>query len=366
MFSKNILKIKNKIILAFFILLCLIFETVPVKAEWEELYNISENGIYPSMMLEADQQNKGSIIHLSYYDNEKKELKYARVKNNAVDAVWLMDSNNVGKYNSINVDSKGALHISYYDDAHGNLKYIYCSIYKIIIDTIDGNNETDVGLYTSIAIDSNNYPQISYYDKTNGDLKYIVNTGEEWKVTVVDEEGDVGKYSSIALDSNNFPHISYYDETNGALKYASFDGSAWKVITVDSSRRAGEFSSLAVDSKDQPHIAYYDNRFKKLKYAVFDGIGWRTQFVLSHLADLFAAYGSYCSIKLDSKDQPHISYYNETLAKVQYTQLDGSRWTMETPYNFIYSGPYNCLALDATDNPYIAIFTSIEKPTLSE
>jgi len=75
----------------------------------------------------------------------------------------------------------------------------------------------DVGKFDSIALDSSDRPHISYY--AEGDLKYAYFDGVTWHISMIDT-GGVGRYSSIALDSHDYPHISYRDDTNNALKYA--------------------------------------------------------------------------------------------------------------------------------------------------
>ena len=73
-------------------------------------------------------------------------------------------------YTSLALDSAGHPHISYYDSEHGDLKYAYTdglAWYTQVVDTAG-----DVGWYTSIEVDSLSLPHISYYDATNGDLKY--------------------------------------------------------------------------------------------------------------------------------------------------------------------------------------------------
>jgi hypothetical protein len=356
--------IKKIVSIVFFIA---VVAASPAKADWATTYAIDRGnnvGLYPSMQIQTDSESDAITIHVTYYDAESTHLKYAKVKRGQVTAMWEMDyADNVGKYNALELNSKGQVHVSYYDKGNGDLKYIfYDGVFLFKKNSID--SEGDVGLFTSIAVDESDKPHISYYDKTNGDLKYAVNNGTGWEVSVVDEGGDVGKYSSMALDSTGTPHIAYYDETNGALKYASFDGSEWKIETVDSVRDVGRYCSLAIDTMDLPHIAYYDDNFKKLKYAFLNGSRWNIKFVISKLADFFIDYGSYCSLKVDSQNNPHISYYNETFNQIEYTTLNGFFWEKEIPYTASFSGPYNCLVLDSLDNPYIAVFTSLEKPDI--
>ncbi len=129
----------------------------------------------------------------------------------------------------------------------------------------------------------------------------------------------------------------------------------------------GLYASISLDSTGQPHIAYYTTDMRALKYAVrregLLGGEWRIMFVVSGLFDFLQLIfgmsddGAFCSLRLDSQNQPHISYYNALLARIEYASYNGFRWQSETPYT-IHSPAYNCLGLDADDHPYIALFTS--------
>ena len=223
------------------------------------------------------------------------------------------------RYTSIALDSQGFPHISYYDWTNGDLKYAYKDASGWHIETVDSAG--DVGKYTSsIALDSQGFPHISYYDNSNDNLKYAYKSASGWHIETVDSEGWVGKYTSIALDSRGWPHISYYDATNKDLKYAykffnplrqRFE---WHIETVDSEGYVGAFTSIALDSNNNPHISYYDDSNDNLKYAYYDGSGWHIETV-----DSEGDVGSYTSIALDSRGYPHISYYDATNGDLKYT-----------------------------------------------
>ena len=72
------------------------------------------------------------------------------------------------------------------------------------------------------------------------------------------------------------------------------------------------YTSLALDSSDNPHISYYDNTNYDLKYAWYDGT-WHTETV-----DSTGGVGRYTSLALDSSDNPHISYYDSTNDDLKY------------------------------------------------
>ena len=70
--------------------------------------------------------------------------------------------------------------------------------------------------HQSMAMDHNGKIHIAYYHNRSGDLKYVTNATGIWQTTPIDDNGRV---TSIAVDSNNSVHIIYYAASG--LKYAT-------------------------------------------------------------------------------------------------------------------------------------------------
>lgn len=65
----------------------------------------------------------------------------------------------------------------------------------------------------------------------------------------------------------------------------------------------GEYCSIALDSRDSPHMAYFDADYSDLRYARQDGRGWTAEIV-----DSTSIVGLFTSIAIDAEDRPHIFY----------------------------------------------------------
>ena len=175
----------------------------------------------------------------------------------------------VGQYTSIVTDGDNDVHISYFDEINGDLKYASNSSGAWVINRVDSNGK--VGKYTSIDVDDNDRPHISYFDESNDNLKYARISSGDWVRETVDGDADsednTGGYTSIALDGSDRPNISYYDATDGNLRHARKSNGVWTLTTVDSTDDIGGFTSLVLDSNGYARISYVDFTDDDLKYA---------------------------------------------------------------------------------------------------
>ena len=169
---------------------------------------------------------------ISYYDFTNQHLKFAFLSVIGAWATQVADGNTLGNdnadnplphSNSIALDYSGNLHISYYDQANGYLRQVVGTrdasawIWSAsqVVDT--GN----VGQYNSIAINAANTVYVSYYDVTNSRLKLATQTSGIWSLEVVDGAPGAGAGTSVALFTNGQPGIAYFDSSSEAVRFAT-------------------------------------------------------------------------------------------------------------------------------------------------
>jgi hypothetical protein len=123
----------------------------------------------------------------------------------------------------------------------------------------------------------------------------------------------------------------------------------WQIETVESTRNVGQGTSLVLDSSDNPHISYYDETNQNLKYASNNG-AWNTETV-----DSSGSVGSFPSLSLDSGGAPRISYYDEVNRNLKYAFFNGT-WQAVTADDTGAVGRFTSLALDSSENPHISYY----------
>jgi hypothetical protein len=218
--------------------------------------------------------------------------------------------------------------------------------------------------FSSLVLDSNDNPHISYTDFSSKKLKYASNIGSGWKSQTIDS-GTAS--TSLALDSSGKPHVVYqnlsvYYTSKGApiyrsfVKYAQWTGNEWEIQTVEHpyGQPIGFCPSLALDSEGNPYISYFDD-VGSLGYAYWDGHNWSFNQISSAIAEHeFSYVNGLTSIRLDSSNNPHISYY-DGVENLSYASSNGSFWSTQIVEQIRGTTEVHAsLALDSEGNPHIS------------
>ena len=165
-----------------------------------------------------------------------------------------------------------------------------------------------VGEYASLSLDHSGGVHISYYDETNGDLRYAyLASGGSWSTRLVDGAGNVGVSASIGVDAAGTAHVSYLDVTHLVFKYAVGSTSgAWLTSVIDSMMYSGDYSSLAVDSGGGVHVVYHGGN-STLKYGYLAPSA--TMWTKTTVDSTAGGTGRYTSLAVDSSGGTHVAYF---------------------------------------------------------
>jgi len=132
----------------------------------------------------------------------------------------------------------------------------------------------------------------------------------------------------------------------------SLTAHAWVKVPVDSTGSVGWYTSIALDSLDNVHISYDDNTNNDLKYATDASGSWETEAV-----DSAGDVGEDTSIALDSSDNVHISYFDNTNNDLKYaTNASGSWMTSTLDTELEINGTVCSITVDSSNHVHISYF----------
>jgi len=181
-----------------------------------------------------------------------------------------------------------------------------------------------------------------------------------WQIDLVDLKG-AGTFSSLKVDKEGNVHVAYVIEDGNRypLKYGFWDHAVKRWFIMDVAESAS-FCSLALDSKQRPHISYADFGTlsgSKLRYAYWNGKTWQKQAIPLN-SDII---GYYTSLALDGEDHPRISFYEyrgpkgtEVRIRMRVVWWTGKYWQVRTIDEQEGSGKFNAMAIDLQGRTHLA------------
>ncbi len=310
--------------------------------------------------------------HISFLEDDHDNLRYVYKEGNNWRFAYPDEGGNVGGYTSIYVDSSFKVHISY---CQGPLVDNFCVKLKYVTAKVSDDRPEDwtwskttiesnyTGTYSSISKGSGSKGKvaISYYDWDKHKLKLAVLGTGGWDTDSFDIEGDHGLYTSLAFDNNNYIHIAFQDLQDGFYKEIYWNNTEKEYFSrnIDWQKDVGLSSSLALDSLDKAHISYMDDTSDDLKYATNTSGVWATS-IISATGNV----GVYSSIAVDAANAPHVAYYDIDGGDLEYATLSGSSWittTVDHPGDdddhAVNTGLYPDIAISPVSNlPYISYY----------
>ena len=313
----------------------------------------------------ADSFDTDAIIHISYFDNTTRQVKYV----NKLTTLWsaplvISASDSSYRYgNGLALNSAGYAYVCYYDENNADLKLSYfdgtqfnvesvaavgttgqyCSISfndsdDLFMTAYDGTARNPIfffkfqgiwseqsidsisdidGYFTDFEIDAQGKNHVAYYNSSTRDLVYATNKSGSWVVEVVDSSGTVGYYPSLEVHPDQSVSIAYQDYSNYDLKVADNNSGSWVLQTLDSSGSTGYTPSMKLGPDGLLNIAYYSSTGSQLRYLKETSPGvWGAYEVVDGWVESTGNYG--LSLGVDKLDRLHISYFNDSTDNLVY------------------------------------------------
>jgi hypothetical protein len=255
-------------------------------------------------------KDEGGRIYISYRDQGKNRLKMAVFDGNRWNCEVVDNEPFASIDTSIFVDASGKVYISYYNFNEGYLKLAARDKGQWKIEIVDdGQKQSNaVGGFSSVKVDSRGRIHISYIDAVNGFLKYAVKEKDTWNIEVADDSEFVSNFTSLALDKEENPYISYTVDkfpNKPDLWIAKKVGGKWIIELVDTEEIAGHYSSIVVDQHSNIYISY--SAMRRLKVAKNIEGRWNFECVDPDGTVM------YTSLSIDTNGMPHIAYYDKDI-----------------------------------------------------
>lgn len=223
------------------------------------------------------------------------------------------------------------------------------------------------GIHNTLDTDSLGRNHMTYYDADSDTLLYTMQSMDVWQTEPVTTTNILTLETHMLLDSHDRPHMTFYDYTNDRLIYAHRPADQWQFTELAPGAR---YSALALDASSTPHIAYID-AIGNLFYTTSAGGGWQTEQIFEAV-QLYEEDDTYwdrargkLDLALDSNGQPQVGFMHRAchpkgcLFEVRLSMRDTGGWSDDDVFTWGGYGnpaPYNehvDLALTTADTPHL-------------
>lgn len=126
------------------------------------------------------------------------------------------------EYSSVAVSSAGVVHVLYNELTNAGLRLAKRTGGSWSDEVVHQSFRGSWGRFNAIRLDSGEGIHVAYYDNLYGALRYAYQAAgaTSWDYHLVDGVGDVGRFASLAIESDKI-YIAYGDASNGDVKVAT-------------------------------------------------------------------------------------------------------------------------------------------------
>lgn len=209
----------------------------------------STNVSYDAMVVDA-----AGKIHVAYLDDTNKILKYTSSSDGG--ATWnttdIDSTNSIGSFLSLGINSAGVLYVASHDSDSTDVHLVLSSSVDNGVtwtSTLVDDTSMATGQYTSLFIDAEDRLHLSYFDNAAGDVRYATSSdGVNFDLETVSDPADEAGLHSTFITGNNSDElfIGYQNLTTYDFEIARISDCGNG--TVDSGEACDDGNSIQGDS----------------------------------------------------------------------------------------------------------------------
>jgi hypothetical protein len=161
---------------------------------------------------------------------------------------------------ALDTGNKPRIAFSWYStSSYSYLSYACKSGSNWVLEKIGDTTANRTGFWNSIGLDKKGDVYISYRDSSNTDLKIAWKKNGVWKYESIATTGSQGAYNSMAIDKDGIPHIAYGNYSDYTVRYARLiekTGRRWVKEEIVPFLASEGYTSLALEENLNPAISY--------------------------------------------------------------------------------------------------------------
>ena len=348
---------------------------------WDQFANAALDGnsgnAYESELLYHDQKlmqfinqrivTSGSAIHTSYYDTDTKALKYwyhTSNTNPGYDLTWInidggADEHDGGSISNLTNAASSSTNDTYRATVNGvtvtshNVTIGQKVAAGTLLATLSNGVQVNASVngfvsyllpvgsatprFTTITVASLASHSVLSIEKSTG--SFVETTPTPTQIMTLENYAGattIINASTAGLLISTLPVGTAVDNTTTV---AAIMADLARVVETGRSAAAGEFSAIAVTSTNLPVITYYDITNRTVKLAQASAVNptasqWQLQTVMDPGDTNYLYSGKYITMKIDANGYVHIAFFRNSTGDLIYLRSTNNPTNGTTPYTF--------------------------------